>query len=339
MYPNGARFAVQLSFDLEMVTNFPYWTSFWNDRKGAIDGGTKRYVNQINKQCGKYGAKAHYFLVGSLFEDSDIDYLKQTVASGHSVGNHTYTHCNIKARKISDLSGIYASSPWRAVGLSGQAAVREEVRMTSEAIRTCLGVEPRGFRSPGGFANGLQDTADVQTMLQEEGFWWVSTHYNDGLLANRYKASAIDPVDKVGRDTLIESFNRSERILQPYRYDSGLLELPLAGLTDVVAWRGYGTDLGDWLRMLTAGVDYAHEHGLVFNLTTHPAVLASIDPFCQTVGVILRRALEKEGGVWLPDLEEVALHLKSTGLSRRPVNLDNKQHPGSTGITIGMRPV
>lgn len=320
MYPNGARFAVQLSFDLEMVTNFPYWTCFWNNRKGAIDGSTKQYVRKINARCEKYGAKAHYFLVGSLFEDPDVDYLKETVAAGHAVGNHTYTHVSIKAMDPSRLSGVYDSCPWRAAGRTAPEVVREEIQMTTAAIRSRLGVDPKGFRSPGGFPNGLQDAPAVQKLLQEEGFWWISTHYDDTLFRSHYQPSA-DTVTKVDLATLKAGFNRSEHILQPYRYESGLLELPLAGITDVVAWRGYRPDLGEWLEMLAAGVDYAHEHGLIFMLTTHPAVLAAVDPFCQTVDVILRRAVAKAGGVWLPDLEEVAQHLQATNFNRAPVNV------------------
>lgn len=323
-YPNGARFAVQLSFDLEAVTNFPNWTDFWNDRKGSIDDATKAYVGQINAVCQKYGAKAHYFLVGSLFEDRNIDYLKKTVAEGHAVGNHTYTHVSIKARETAHLAGIYTSCPWRAAGREAQQIIREEIQMTTSAIQSCLGVEPRGFRSPGGFPNGLQDAEDVQQMLREEGFWWVSTHYNDVLMRTYTKNATVGDVPKVEFGELQAAFRRSERVLQPYRYESGLLELPLAGITDIVAWRRYRPDLGEWLRMLSDGVDYAHEHGLIFMLTTHPAVLASIDPFCQTIDVIMRRAKEKEGGVWLPDLEEVARHLDMTGYARRPINIGDE---------------
>jgi peptidoglycan/xylan/chitin deacetylase (PgdA/CDA1 family) len=338
MYPNGARFAVQLNFDLEMATNFPYWSSYWNDRKGAIDRATKAYVEQINAACEKYGAKAHYFLVGSMFEDSDIDYLKRTVDAGHAVGNHTYTHCSIKASDVSELFGIYESCPWRAGRQQAQETVRQEIRMTTEAIRTCLGVEPKGFRSPGGFINGLQDAEHVQRMLMEEGFWWVSTHYNDGLFAECYQASTSDAFHQVPEEKLIEAFNSSEHVLQPYRYASGLYEIPLAGITDVVAWRGYGMELGAWLRILQHAVDYAYEHGLMFTLTTHPAVLASIDPFCRTIDVVLRRALEKKGGVWLPDLEDVAVHLKAAGYDRQPVNLGPMTEGGRTGIAIGRKP-
>jgi len=315
MYPNGARFAVQLSFDLEMVTNWPYWTSFWDNRKGAINDAVKAYVRKISSKCGEYGARAHYFVVGSLFEDPDIDYLREAVDAGHAVGNHTYTHINIKAERPDQLAGIYKFCPWRAAGRSAREVVRQEIRMTTEAIRTRLGVVPKGFRSPGGFPDGLQDAPEVRELLQEEGFWWASTHYNDTLLYGRVSRPP-DAVSKVDPERLKRAFNRSERALQPYRYEDGLIEIPLAGITDVVAWRWYRPDLGEWLEMLAEGVDYAYEHGLIFMLTSHPAVLASVDPHCQVVETILSRAVRKEGGVWLPDLEELAGHLENTGLAR-----------------------
>jgi len=341
MYPNGANFGVQLSFDLETVTNFPYWTDFWNDRKGAIDSATKQYVERLNAKCEQYGAKAHYFLVGSLFEDPDVDYLKRTVAAGHAVGNHTYTHVNIKAQETSDLRGVYDSAPWRAAGMTGQEAVRQEVRMTTEAIESRLGVKPKGFRSPGGFMNGLQDAEFVQKMLQDEGFWWISSHYNDGLFSNYYKTSSFEEIHKLDLATMVKAFNASEQVLQPYRYGngngsgSGLIELPLAGITDVVAWRGYGVNLGDWLELLAHGVDYAHKHNLLFTLTTHPAVLAAVDPFCQTIDVVLGRAQRKEGGVWLPDLEEVAAFYRDSGRLHEPMNVDPVSSFGMAPIPFG----
>lgn len=336
-FPNGASFGVQLSFDLETVTNFPYWTDFWNNRKGTIDHATKKYVELINAKCERYGAKAQYFLVGSMFEDPDVDYLKKTVAAGHAVGNHTYTHVNIKAQEVDELRGIFDTVPWRAAGLTAQEAVRQEIKMTTEAIKTQLGVEPKGFRSPGGFVNGLQDAEAVQKMLMEEGFWWVSSHYNDCIFENHYKPSTFEEFHKVDIDTMTNAFNLSEKGLQPYRYNNGLVELPLSGITDVVAWRGYGANLGDWLQMISAGVDYAHEHGILFTLTTHPAVLAAIDPFCQTVDVILQRAMSKGCDVWLPDMEEIANHYKENNMLSGPVNVNIASGSGESHIPFGKR--
>ncbi len=302
MYPNGAHFAVQLSFDLEMCTNFPYWSSFWNYRKGAIDAGTKDYVRKINDTCRKYGAKAHYFLVGSLFEDPDVSYLEETVAGGHAVGNHTYTHIRLKATETAQLAGIHDAYPWLAGRRTALEVIRDEIAATTAAMRSRLGVAPKGLRSPGGFTNGLQDAPAVQALLQDEGFWWVSTHYNDTI----QRSAALDRVCPLDQDLLVQAFTDSETALQPYRYRSGLIEIPLAGITDVVAWRSYRPGLRTWLDTLVAAVDHAYDNGLILLLTSHPAVLASIDPHCQIVDTVLNHATKKDARVWLPDLEEVA---------------------------------
>ena len=61
MYPNGADFALSLTFDVEMCTNFPYWTSQWNHRKGAIDEDSKLYMGKMLDVAEKYGVKLQFF--------------------------------------------------------------------------------------------------------------------------------------------------------------------------------------------------------------------------------------------------------------------------------------
>ena len=108
MYPNGADFALSLTFDVEMCTNFPYWTSQWNHRKGAIDEDSKLYMGKMLDVAEKYGVKLQFFLVGSALEDPNIDYLKRMAAEGHAVDNHTYHHVNVKAKDIPRLQPVYA---------------------------------------------------------------------------------------------------------------------------------------------------------------------------------------------------------------------------------------
>ena len=111
MFPNGAEFALSLTFDIEMTPNFPYWTSRWNHRKGEIDEGTKLYLQRMSDIAKGYGVKLQFFLVGSALEDPDIDYLKKLVADGHAVDNHTYTHVNVKAKTIDGLQGGLRQRP------------------------------------------------------------------------------------------------------------------------------------------------------------------------------------------------------------------------------------
>ena len=154
MYPNGADFALSLTFDVEMCTNFPYWTSQWNHRKGAIDEDSKLYMGKMLDVAEKYGVKLQFFLVGSALEDPNIDYLKRMAAEGHAVDNHTYHHVNVKAKDIPRLQPVYANAPWRAAGLNALECIRREVRQTSAAITEKLGVAPTGFARPAASTTG-----------------------------------------------------------------------------------------------------------------------------------------------------------------------------------------
>ena len=45
----------------------------------------------------------HFFLVGRVLEQENIDWLHEIIAAGHAIGNHTYDHVNVTARKIGDI--------------------------------------------------------------------------------------------------------------------------------------------------------------------------------------------------------------------------------------------
>src|SRR5712692_7306404 len=94
---HGAEFALSLTFDTEMCTNFPYWTAVWDHRKGALDEDSKTYVGKLCDVAKKYDARFHFFVLGKALEDPDLDYMKRVVDDGHAIGNHTYHHVNVKA--------------------------------------------------------------------------------------------------------------------------------------------------------------------------------------------------------------------------------------------------
>ena len=177
MYPNGADFGLSLTFDIEMCTNFPYWTSVWDHRKGAIDEDSKLYMGKMLDVADSFGVKFQFFLVGRALEDPDIDYLKRMTAEGHAVDNHTYNHVSVKAQDIPQLQPVYANAPWRAAGLNALECIEREVRQTSTAITEQLGVAPTGFRTPGGFNNGLDDVPAVQEVLSDAGMQYASARY------------------------------------------------------------------------------------------------------------------------------------------------------------------
>ena len=302
MFPNGAEFSLSLTFDIEMTPNFPYWTSRWNHRKGEIDEATKLYLRKMSEIAKSYGVKLQFFLVGSALEDPDIDYLKQLVDDGHAIDNHTYTHVNVKAKDIAGLQEVYAAAPWRAVGLTPLEVIRREVRQTNEAIEEKLGERPQGFRTPGGFAGGLDDVPEVQDLLKDEGFRFASANYHY-------------PVDHTERhqprEELEAAFRASLNVLQPYRYPNGLLEIPLMGITSIWAFRHMDLDRWEFIDLIKAGVDHAHENMQIFSLCCHPSDIAARDPHCDMVDSVLRHALDKPGGCWATTNREIADHLNN----------------------------
>src|SRR5919198_621680 len=176
-YPGSAGFGLSLTFDVEMATNFPYWTSVWDHRKGAIDEDVKAYVRQLTRACRQAAVQVQFFLLGASLEDPDVEYLRELAADGHALGNHTYHHVNVKATTTEQLQLEYRLRPWLAAGRAPLEVIRDELRQTSAAMRERLGVTPAGFRTPGGFATGLHDVPQVQRVLLEEGFVYASSQY------------------------------------------------------------------------------------------------------------------------------------------------------------------
>lgn len=299
MYPNGADFGLSLSFDIEMCTNFPYWTSVWDHRKGAIDEDSKLYMGKMLDVADEFGVKFQFFLVGRALEDPDIDYLKRMTAEGHAVDNHTYNHVFVKAQDIPRLQPVYANAPWRAAGLSALECIQREIRQTSTAITEQLGVAPTGFRTPGGFNNGLDDAPAVQKILGDAGMQYASARYY----------FPVDPEQKrPSADILNEAMEASIDALQPSRYPNGLPELPLAGITDIWAFRVLDLDRWEFINVLKHGIDHAHANKQVLSLCFHPPVLAVRDPHCDMLNIVLRYALEKPGGCWITTNQEMVAH-------------------------------
>jgi peptidoglycan/xylan/chitin deacetylase (PgdA/CDA1 family) len=288
---NGSQWALSLTFDVEMVTNFPYWSSVWDHRKGALDAESKAYVLRLNDLARAYHVPFQYFVLGSTLEEPDLDYLKRVADDGHPIGNHTYHHVNVKAETIDQLQVTYRTNPWWAGARSPLQCIADEVGETTLAMRARLGIAPSGFRTPGGFGTGLRDAPSVQDLLRDQGFAFASSHYDYPVEQRRgLDQSALDLASRTSLDRL-----------QPYRYPSGLPEVPMMGLSDVWAFRILDLDRREYLRVLLATLDYAYDRRHAVSLLFHPAVLAARDPHCEVVETLLRHALAKPGGCWVTD--------------------------------------
>lgn len=93
------------------------------------DGPHPVYTAQILDILKTYNAKATFFVIGQNAEQYP-ELLRREVEEGHEIGNHTYSHPNMKA-----------------LGVDKAIA---ELEKNQQVIESITGIRPRLFRAPGG---------------------------------------------------------------------------------------------------------------------------------------------------------------------------------------------
>ncbi len=84
---------IAITLDLEMSRNFPNWEDTrWDYQKGNLTQAAKEYTVGACRRVKERGGVIHTFVVGQVFEQPDVEWLKQIAAAGHPIGNHTYDH-------------------------------------------------------------------------------------------------------------------------------------------------------------------------------------------------------------------------------------------------------
>ena len=89
----------------------------------------------------------HLFAVGRVFEQPDVQWVEQIVRDGHPVGNHTYDHVYVLARKPEEIQFRFKRAPWLIAGRSIAQVIEDNIQMTTAAMAP---LENRGitlFRS------------------------------------------------------------------------------------------------------------------------------------------------------------------------------------------------
>lgn len=274
--PTTRSCALSLTYDIEMCTNFPVWEDVWDHLKAAIDQTTKDYVAGLADIAAERGVKLQFFVLGGSFEDPDLDYLKRLVADGHALGNHTYRHVNVLAKTFPELQITYRNDPTLADGYDDPLAAKAgEIAETTRQMVEHLGVRPRGFRTPGGFQTGLAPVPEVQQVLLDQGFDYCSGQYRLPLRENPTHADREDGV------------RWSVEHLQPYRYPTGLLEVPMTGISDIWAFRNQKISLDEFIALTSHGLRVAAEAGGCYSALMHPQVMAARDPDRQAIRALL----------------------------------------------------
>jgi peptidoglycan/xylan/chitin deacetylase (PgdA/CDA1 family) len=106
------------------------------------DGPHPVFTPKILDILGKYNAKATFFMIGQNAKRYE-DIVKDVHRKGHEIGNHTYTHPDL--RKISASQFL------------------DEIEKTGNVIENITGQVPKLFRPPGGYLNN-----DIVNLLDQK---------------------------------------------------------------------------------------------------------------------------------------------------------------------------
>jgi peptidoglycan/xylan/chitin deacetylase (PgdA/CDA1 family) len=289
---------IAITLDLEMSRNFPDWqTTHWDYEKGNLNDETKRYSVEAARRVKASGGHIHFFAVGRVCEQADVSWLKTIAEQGHPIGNHTYDHVNVLAQRPQDLQFRFQRAPWLLRGQSVAEAIRENIQLTTIALKDRIGIAPQGFRTPGGFTDGLRSSREVRAMLKDLGYNWVSSLYP----AHPNTAPRQQPSTQ-----LLQDIVAAQEQAQPFRYDDGMVEIPMSPISDIGAFRTGRWDLAWFLQAVEQGVRWALEKRAVFDFLGHPSCLYVVDPQFQTIDLICRLVREAGDRAQLVSLDSIA---------------------------------
>ncbi len=289
---------VAITLDLEMSRNFPRWEdTHWDYEKGNLNAETKAYTVEACRRVKAAGGVVHLFAVGRVCEQENVDWLRDLVAAGHRVGNHTYDHVNVLATRAEDVQFRFQRAPWLIAGRTPQQAIAENIRLATVALRERAGITVEGFRTPGGFQNGLADRPDVQALIQEQGFDWVSC---------KYPAHPNSPPGEQPEGDVYRGIVAAQAAAQPFLYPSGLCEIPMSPVSDINAFRTGRWQLDWFLESIRQGFGWVLDNGAVYDFLGHPSCLYVADPQFRAVDLICEMVAKARDRAAIVDLNTIA---------------------------------
>jgi hypothetical protein len=204
---------------------------------------------------------------------------------------------NVLATRPEDVQFRFKRAPWLIEGKTAQQAIADNIRLSAAAMRARLGVTAAGFRTPGGFANGLSDRPDVRKLLLDQGYTWVSS---------RYPAHPVGEPGARPTEEVFAGIVRAQQAAQPLRYPDGLVEIPMSPVSDINAFRNGRWPLEDFLTAIRRSVEWAIEHRAVFDFLAHPSCLYVTDPEFRAVELICDLVKKAGNRAALVDLDAIA---------------------------------
>lgn len=294
---------IAITLDLEMARNFPNWEDTnWDYEKGNLNQAAKDYAVNACHRVKKRGGVIHTFCVGQVLEQPNIDWLKAIAGEGHPIGNHTYDHVYLLAKKPDEIQYKFNRAPWLIRDRPVADILRDNIRLTNVALKERLGVEANGFRTPGGFATALHGREDLQKMLLDLGFNWISCKYpvHAGMedLVAMHKASPSEAA--------YANIVAAQSEAQPFLYSTGLLDIPMSPISDIGAFRNGRWQLEQFLKAIRLAMDWVIERRAVFDFLCHPSVIGVMDPSFKAIDLICDLVERSNGAAEIVSLDVIA---------------------------------
>ena len=289
---------IAVTLDLEMSANFPNWEdTHWNFEKGNLDAATKEYATEAARRVAASGGKIHFFCVGRVLEQTDVTWLVNLAKQGHPIGNHTYDHVNVMATNLKDLQHRFRLAPWLIQGMSPDQVIRENIRLTKSGLKQRIGINEQGFRTPGGFPKGLVDRPDIQALLYEAGFKWISSKYP----THQYGTAGLRPTNEV-----LQRIVQAQTEAQPFFYPNGLLEIPMSPISDIGAFRTGKWQLDWFLEAIQRSIEWVITKQAVFDFLAHPSCMVVTDPEFKAIDLICSLVRQNRSKAQLVTLDQIA---------------------------------
>ena len=298
---------VAITLDLEMARNFPKWEdTHWDYEKGNLNQAAKDYTVAACRRVKQRGGVIHTFVVGQVFEQENIDWLKEIAAEGHPIGNHTYDHVYLLADSTDALQYRFSRAPWLTRGRPIAELIRENIQLTNIALKQRVGVEANGFRTPGGFAAGLDGREDLQQMLLDLGFNWISAKY-----PAHAGVEDLHGTEKQPSQEAFDNIVAAQEDAQPYLYPTGLLDIPMSPISDIGAFRNGRWQLDDFLKAIRLALAWVIERRAAFDFLAQPSCLGVMDPEFKAIDLMSELVEQSEGAAELVSLDVLAERSRS----------------------------
>lgn len=302
LFPKFEKAQIAITLDLEMARNFPQWEDrHWDYEKGNLNQAAKDYTVAACRRVKERGGRIHNFVVGQVFEQENVDWLKSIADEGHPLGNHTYDHVYLLAASREQLQFRFQRSPWLLGERSVADAIRENIALTNAALAHRLGVKVNGFRTPGGFATGLHGREDLQQMLMALGFDWLSCRYpaHSGIVD-------LQNVDTRPSQEAFDSIVAAQADAQPHLYPTGLLEIPMSPISDIGAFRNGRWQMKYFHHAIQIALDWVIENRACFDFLAHPSCLGVVDPEFTSIDLICDIVEKSRGAAEIVTLDTIA---------------------------------